>query len=55
MSVPTPRDSRHDGGRWETVRSAIASNPSTFRLCLILLVTYVPPAVIVALIQHHVL
>lgn len=57
LSVPATRQSRHDGGRWETVRYALDSNARTFRLCLILLVTAISPvaAAVVAVLIHHVL
>jgi len=57
LSVPAPRQSRHGGGRWETIRYAIDSNARTFRLCLILLVTIVSPvaASVGAVLIHHML
>jgi hypothetical protein len=56
LSVPAPRESRHGGGRWETVRYALDSNART-RLCLILLVTAISPvaAAVAAVLIHHVL
>ncbi len=57
MSVPAPREP-HQGGRWETIRYALDTNPRTFRLCLILLVAAVAPclaAVIAELVRHMVL
>lgn len=42
MSLPAPRDP-HQGGRWETIRYALDTNPRTFRLCLILSVAAVAP------------
>lgn len=42
MRVPAPREPRH-GGRWETIRYALDTNPRTFRLCLILFVVAVGP------------
>ena len=41
MSVPAPREPRHGGSRWETIRYALDSWPRTFRLCLILAMTTV--------------
>ena len=37
MSVSAPRQPGQ-GGRWETIRYALDTNPRTLRLCLILLV-----------------
>jgi hypothetical protein len=54
MSVPASREPRQ-GGRWETIRYALDTNPRTFRLCLILLVTAVAPclaAVVAELVRH---
>jgi hypothetical protein len=54
MSVPAPREP-HQGGRWETIRYALDTNPRTFRLCLILSVATVTPclaAVIAEMIRH---
>ena len=54
MSVPTPREP-HEGGRWGTIQYALDTNPRTFRLCLILLVTALGPclaAIIAALMRH---
>lgn len=54
MSVPAPREPRH-GCRWETIRYALDSNARTLRLCVILLVMALSPAVGVAaaaVIQH---
>jgi hypothetical protein len=58
MSVPAPREPRHDAGRWETIRYALDSNARTFRLCLIWLVTIAPPvaaAAVAELIRHMLL
>jgi len=57
MSVPGPREPRH-GGRWETIRYALDTNPRTFRLCLILFVAAVPSClafVVAELIRHMLL
>ena len=57
MSVPAPREPRN-GGRWETIRYALDTNPRTFRLCLILSVAAVAPclaAVVAELIRHMLL
>jgi hypothetical protein len=57
MSLPTPREPRY-GGRWETIRYALDTNPRTFRLCLILSVATVPPclaAVVAELVRHMLL
>ena len=57
MSVPAPREPLH-GGRWETIRYALETNPRTFRLCLILSVAAVPPclaAVVAELVRHMLL
>ena len=57
MSVPAPRKP-HQGGRWETIRYALDTNPRTFRLCLILFVAAVAPclaAVIAEMIRHMLL
>jgi len=45
------------GGRWETVRYALDSNPRTLRLCLIWCVVIVSPAVttVITLLMRHVL
>jgi len=57
MSVPAPRRPSHADGRWETIRYALDSNARTFRLCLILLVTVIPPiaTAVVAVLIHHML
>ncbi len=57
MSVPTPKEPRHDAGRWETIRYALDSNARTLRLCLIWLVAIVSPvaATIVAELIKHIL
>ena len=47
-----PRELRHGGGRWETVRSALDSNARTFRYCLMVTVFPVAVAVITELIRH---
>ena len=55
MSVPAPREPRHGGGRWETIKYAIDNNGRTLRLCLIWLVMIISPAaatVIAELIRH---
>ena len=56
MSVPAPREPGQ-GGRWETIRYALDTNPRTFRLCLILSVAAVAPclAVVVAELIRHML
>jgi hypothetical protein len=56
MSVPvSPEPS--PGGRWETVRYALDSNPRTLRLCLIWFVVIASPAVsaVITLLMRHVL
>ena len=58
MSVPAPREPRHGGGRWETIRYALDSWQRTFRLCLILSVATVVStgvAALVATLIHHLL
>ena len=56
MSVPAPREP-HQGGRWETIRYALDTNPRTFRLCLILSVAAVAPclAVVITELARHIL
>ena len=54
MSVTSrdqPRQSIAPSGRWETIRSALDSNARTARLCVIILVTSIPPAVVTYLIH----
>jgi hypothetical protein len=54
MSVPAPREPGQ-GGRWETIRYALDTNPRTFRLCLILSVVTAGPilaAVVAEMIRH---
>jgi hypothetical protein len=46
------RQSDAPAGRWETIRSALDSNARTARLCLIILATGTPPAVIIFLIHR---
>lgn len=56
MSVPvSPEPS--PGGRWETIRYALDSNPRTLRLCLIWFVVIVSPVVttVITLMMRHVL
>ena len=56
MSVPvSPEPS--PGGRWETIRYALDSNPRTLRLCLIWFVVIVSPVVttVITLLMRHVL
>lgn len=48
-----PRDLRHDPCRWNTIRYAIGSTAKTLRLCLIVLVMIIPPALIMVL-SHRV-
>jgi hypothetical protein len=58
LSVPTPRRPRRLAGRWEVIGSALDSWQRTLRLCLILLVSVIPPAaaaVVVELIRHMLL
>jgi hypothetical protein len=58
MSVPAPREPRHDSGRWDVILSALDSWPRALRLCLILLVTIAAPvaaAVVAELIRHMLL
>jgi hypothetical protein len=50
MRVPASREPRH-GGRWETIRYALDTNPRTFRLCLILSVGAVVPCLAVAVAE----
>jgi hypothetical protein len=56
MSVPAPREPGQ-GGRWETIRYALDTNPRTFRLCLILSVAAVAPCLglVVAEVIRHML
>ena len=56
MSVPAPREP-HQGGRWETIRYALDTNPRTFRLCLILSVAAAAPclAIVIAELARHIL
>ena len=55
---PAPREPLH-GGRWETIRYALDTNPRTFRLCLILFVAKVVSsgvtAVVAELVRHMLL
>jgi hypothetical protein len=54
MSLPASRQPGN-GGRWETIRYALDTNPRTFRLCLILFVVTAGPcvaAVITELARH---
>ncbi len=55
---PAPREPRN-GGLWEMVRSALETNPRTFRLCLILFVAKVVSpgmtAVVAELVRHMLL
>lgn len=54
MNLPAP-GKPHQGGRWETIRYALDTNPRTFRLCLILLVAAVTPwlgYIIAEMIRH---
>jgi hypothetical protein len=57
MSLPSPHEPRHDGGRWETIRYAIDSNARTLRLCLIWAVAIVSPvaATVITLLVRHML
>jgi hypothetical protein len=53
MSVPAPRQPRHESTRWEVIRYAIGSNARTARLCLICLVmTGAPLTVLAELLRH---
>lgn len=54
MSGPAPQEPRQ-GGRWETIRYALDTNPRTFRLCLILSVAAVAPclAILAAELIRH--
>jgi len=55
LSVPARRRPGHAGSRWETIGSVLDSNARTLRLCVILLVMALSPAVGVAaaaVIQH---
>jgi hypothetical protein len=57
MSVPAPREPGQ-GGRWETIRYALDTNPRTFRLCLILIAAAAAPCVgvvIAEMIRHMLL
>jgi hypothetical protein len=57
MSLPAPREPRQ-GGRWETIRYALDTNPRTFRFFLILCVATVAlclAAVIAEMIRHMLL
>jgi hypothetical protein len=51
MRVPMVRQSCH-GGRWDTIRYALDSNPRTIRLCLICVVLIASP-VVAAMIAVH--
>ena len=57
MSVPAGGGGGHVGARWETVSSALDSNARTLRLCLILFVMALSPAVAIAAAAalHHAL
>jgi len=57
MSVPSPREPRHDGGKWETILYALDSNARTLRLCLIWIVAIVSPvaATVITLLVRHML
>ena len=56
MSVPVSPEP-YPGGRWETIRYALDSNPRTLRLCLIWFVVIVSPvaATVITLLMRHVL
>jgi hypothetical protein len=56
MSLPVPQEPGQ-GGRWETIRYALDTNPRTFRLCLILSVAAVAPclAIVIAELMRHML
>src|SRR5690348_13735694 len=56
MSLPVSREP-HPGGRWETIRYALDSNPRTLRLCLIWFVVIVSPVVgtVITLLMRHLL
>jgi hypothetical protein len=56
VNVPARRPG-HAGARWETIGSALSSNARTLRLCLILLVMALSPAVGIAAatVIHHAL
>jgi hypothetical protein len=56
MSLPAPREPGQ-GGRWDTIRYALDTNPRTFRLCLILSVAAVAPclAIVIAALARHLL
>jgi hypothetical protein len=52
MRVPATKHPCH-GGRWDTIRYALDSNPRTFRLCLILIVLIVASAVATAIALRY--
>jgi hypothetical protein len=57
MSLPAPKEPRHDGGRWETIRYALDSNARTLRLCLIRAVAIASPvaATVITMLLRHML
>jgi hypothetical protein len=44
--------SGHVDCRWSTIRYALSSNARTLRLCVIVLVIGIPPALLAVLIHH---
>ena len=51
-SVVLPPEPRHGGGRYETMRSALDSNPRTLRFCVMDIVARVGAVIIAVLIRH---
>jgi hypothetical protein len=45
MRLPTPREPRHGGSRWEVIRYALTSNALTARFCVIWVVVTAGPAI----------
>jgi hypothetical protein len=54
MSVPAPRQPRHESTRWEIIRYAMGSNARTARLCLIWLVMTGGPITAIAELLSHI-
>jgi hypothetical protein len=52
MSVQVTPEPGHGSGRYETMRSALDSNPRTLRFCVMDIVARVAPVVIAVLMRH---
>jgi hypothetical protein len=54
MRTRIRRERQHNGTcRWETIRYAIDSTSRTVRLCMIVLVTSLPPGALAAFLVHR--